>query len=232
MQEYKVRYYYLHKTNNRTKTKFFTLCYVDDELYCEEGPLFLEYNQNGKIREETWYKNGIKHREDGPASIDYDLDGNIDLIIWLKNGKRHREDGPAFIEYNRYSSLYFEYWYKNGLIHRDDGPAFTSYYWRTRTKETEKWYLNDKMTRLDNFAYIVYNPNGTVRYNWFHIGNISFSRLNNDLPKFIKFVGILKKIIWKYSEKKRKRIFEVLKDIKSNKINDINICILVSSFVY
>jgi antitoxin component YwqK of YwqJK toxin-antitoxin module len=58
------------------------------------------YN-NGQIRGEIWYLNGVKHTDDdAPAHISYYENGNVYIKIWYKNGKMHRDNyEPAFIVY-------------------------------------------------------------------------------------------------------------------------------------
>ncbi len=50
-------------------------------------PSFIQMALNLGINN-TWYKNGKRHRKDGPAVIWGD-----GSQFWYKNGKRHREDG-------------------------------------------------------------------------------------------------------------------------------------------
>jgi hypothetical protein len=58
--------------------------------------------------EQTWYKNGFKHRDgDKPAYINT-LPG-FAKQVWYKNGEKHREGDPAVIHENG-----SKYWYING----------------------------------------------------------------------------------------------------------------------
>ena len=78
-------------------------------LYREGGPAIIRYNEDGSIKCESWYINGVKHREDGPAIISYKTDGSIRHEEWYWCGLRHRHDyTKAASTYN--SSRYY-YWY-------------------------------------------------------------------------------------------------------------------------
>lgn len=51
-----------------SKTK---LWLKDGKLHRDDGPSFVEYYQNGKVKSKTWFINNKIHREDGPAVIKY-----------------------------------------------------------------------------------------------------------------------------------------------------------------
>ncbi len=55
---------------------------------------------------QSWYKDGKRHRDDGPAVIS--VNGGQ---YWYQNGKRHRDDGPAVIFADG-----LKQWYQNGVF--------------------------------------------------------------------------------------------------------------------
>jgi hypothetical protein len=104
MKEYK-----LYTTIGIIETDYYTDIskYV---LYREDGPAFIDYNEDGSIRYEVWYINRVLHREDGPASIEYRADGSIHYEAWRWCGMLHRHD------YTKAASIYadgscYYFWY-------------------------------------------------------------------------------------------------------------------------
>lgn len=73
-----------------------------------------EFYLNGKIKSETWYKNGKYHRENGPAYQLWYKNGQLWTEVWLKDGKVHRDDGPAYQIWHEDGQLKKELWYING----------------------------------------------------------------------------------------------------------------------
>ena len=63
-------------------------------------------------RTEEWRNNdGHLHREDGPATIRYNQDGNIKYEAYWQNGLCHRDGAPAEISYNPDGTTrHQEYW--------------------------------------------------------------------------------------------------------------------------
>jgi antitoxin component YwqK of YwqJK toxin-antitoxin module len=49
----------------------------DNEYHRENGPVYISYYENGKIKYERYFLNGNLHRENGPANISYYANGNI-----------------------------------------------------------------------------------------------------------------------------------------------------------
>ena len=130
----------------------------------DEESAYMKYSKRQveddyKLIEKKWYKNGEKHREDGPARIRYYENGNKDEEEWLKDNKTHREDGPAWILYDPNRNNMEERWYLDNKIHREDGPAKIKYYENGNKKE-EWWYKDDKRHREDGPAKIEYYENG------------------------------------------------------------------------
>ena len=138
----------------------------DGNLHKEDGPAYIECNDNGTVWREYWYFNGKLHREGRPAVIEYNDDGSISYEEWYLNGQQHREDGPAYVEYED-GSVSSEAWYLNGEKHREDFPAVISYY-EDGSVWYEMWYLNGDKHREDGPAKIWYNDDGSVyRESWY-----------------------------------------------------------------
>jgi len=98
----------------------------------------------------------LHSHNDKPAYIDYNNDGSIRYQVWYKEGKYHREDDkPAIIGYYNDGSICFQYWYKEGKYHReDDKPAYIHYY-NDGSISYQEWYLNNKeYTEEDYKAYL------------------------------------------------------------------------------
>jgi hypothetical protein len=78
-----------------------------------------------------------------PVHSRWNLKNQKDIEYRNKEGQLHRIFGPAYI-----SILYkVEAWYKDGLRHRVGGPAYTH-------KDTNIWFYEDKLHRLDGPAVI------------------------------------------------------------------------------
>jgi antitoxin component YwqK of YwqJK toxin-antitoxin module len=108
--------------------------------HCDDGPAYTSYYQNGDIRYEQWFLNGINHRISEPAIIMYN-NGIVVRETWFKNGFIHRIDGPAHIEHYEHGIIANMYWYIDGKLHRDDEPAVTIYD-ETGDVVSEKFYNN------------------------------------------------------------------------------------------
>lgn len=99
--------------------------YRDDEnvYHRKDGPAFIQYYWNDKIKTEKYYANGKIHREDGPAEINYYENGKIKGIKYYENGKPHREDGPAIIKYDSNGTVTEQKYYIDGKEHNISGEA-------------------------------------------------------------------------------------------------------------
>lgn len=113
--------------------------WVDNQLHRKDGPATIVYNIDGDRNVIRWYRHGKLHRRKGPAETFY-RDGKIWEETWYINGLKHRIDCPAYIKYgnikrwNRETKeqemvqediILHEEWYNEGVLHRLDGPAFT-----------------------------------------------------------------------------------------------------------
>ena len=79
--------------------------YWDGENWLEKesNNHFILFSLNGKL-----------HRSDGPAIINFNKDGSVFNDLYFKNGKLHREDDPAAIEYHNNGSILKQFFYYNG----------------------------------------------------------------------------------------------------------------------
>jgi antitoxin component YwqK of YwqJK toxin-antitoxin module len=87
---------------------------VNGEYHNENGPAYINYYENGKIRYQLWYINGNLHNENGPANIWYYKNGKIKSQLWCINGNNHNENGPAFIDYYANGQIKYQSWLING----------------------------------------------------------------------------------------------------------------------
>ena len=76
-------------------------------IYCYE---------NGKVGQEWYYLNGVKHRVDGPAYISYYMNGEMSMECYRLNGNSHKVDGPADIYYYESGKVKGEYYYLDGKV--------------------------------------------------------------------------------------------------------------------
>lgn len=169
--------------------------YADGELYREtkyqdedEENLVCNCHEIYKTYEDTWYKNGKKHRDDGPAYI-YRMRDWIkwfqgtnkytheeDIEEWYTHGELHRIDGPASIKRSCIEDIKSttEEWYIQGKLHREqssrgeDGPAYTSFD-SIGDKNTQKWYTHGELHRMDGPA-IVYSDDSCVKESYYRYG--------------------------------------------------------------
>ena len=77
-----------------------------------DEPARICYYRNGKVSSMAWFKNGKLYRSKNPAWINYDENGKPRNERWHTSGsgKIHRDDGPAFINYTNNK----EEWYEEG----------------------------------------------------------------------------------------------------------------------
>ena len=74
----------------------------------------IAYREDGTVKSETWYQDGVPHRDGAPASTYYDTDGNIQCEEWYQGGKHHRDDGPAVTSYYPDGSIARQEWWHHG----------------------------------------------------------------------------------------------------------------------
>ena len=57
----------------------------------------------------------------GPAKIEYNVNGKIYSEIWYKNGKNIEKMVIVLTKLNIMKNSKIEIWYNNGIIHKDNG---------------------------------------------------------------------------------------------------------------
>lgn len=86
--------------------------------HCDDGPAYIFYFDENKVKQEIWYKNGLVHREnDEPAIIEYYENGNIKQKQWYVDGNLHREKKPAYIDYDENQKIILEKYYDKGIYY-------------------------------------------------------------------------------------------------------------------
>lgn len=84
-------------------------------------PTKVTYYPCGKICNQKWIKNSLKHRDDdSPSVISYDTLCNISSKKWYKEGQLHRENDLPAIQKFFESKLFEEIWYNKGNIFRNN----------------------------------------------------------------------------------------------------------------
>jgi hypothetical protein len=94
-----------------------------DLLHREDGPAFIMYDEQDRVRGEVYQRHGLLHRDDGPAVINYFENGMAQTEQWFYEGREHREDGPAELTYDQLAALKGEsvvedeVWWTHGQLH-------------------------------------------------------------------------------------------------------------------
>ena len=60
--------------------------YLNGKYHREDGPAYKKWFYNSNIRIELWFKYGKRHRENGPAFIIYNQDGSVKESTYFING--------------------------------------------------------------------------------------------------------------------------------------------------
>lgn len=96
--------------------------YLNGKQESPHGTPNLTY-RNGRLAQETWYKEDMIHREGAPAMITYDYDSSgqrsIEKKIYFYEDKLHRTDGPAVFIYDGDKTVN-ELFYLNGLAYAEE----------------------------------------------------------------------------------------------------------------
>jgi len=161
------------------------------EIHRDDGPAWIEYFENGLIKREKYYVNGVLSRDGGlPAWLDYSYKGHLIEKICYLNGKitdglskvSYYEDGsvssefnyengelsstvgPAVIHYSADGNVSSSYWYLDGKLHREDGPAIVVYHSGTKITSEHHFFIdNYRSFDLNTGANIIkYDLNGNV----------------------------------------------------------------------
>lgn len=197
----------------------------------EDGPAVIHYGIEGNIDLEKWYKDNNLHRtDDKPAEICYYQKGNIRYERWYEDNKIHRvDDKPAVINYDLDGDISIVKWYKDNKIHREDDKPAVIEYFSNGNVSCKKWYKDDKLHRSNGEpAVIYYDPGNNKKY------KVSYFVFDKEIleNKYFEILYLLKKPFIKYRLKKRKELFQTLKQTQLNIINGPDISKLVSTFVY
>jgi antitoxin component YwqK of YwqJK toxin-antitoxin module len=80
---------------------------------------------------------GLFHRDDGPAYISYYPDGRIRYCAFLVNGQSQRSDGPAEIWYNEDGTIIYEKFWISGFLLGEGKEGFWEL-WNTLSEESRK----------------------------------------------------------------------------------------------
>lgn len=105
-KKYEVKSPFLTTTNTRfiKEAHFFACGFHRDESI---GPAYIEYNKNGNVLSEVYYKQGEIYRHNGPSIMKYYDDGIIKSEEYYRTNKYFREDDtkPVMIEYYRNGNI-------------------------------------------------------------------------------------------------------------------------------
>jgi hypothetical protein len=186
----------------------------------------VEYDNNGLVKSETWYKNGVLHRDDdSPAHIEY-INEAIFITMYYQEGKLHREslepEGtgylPSCIKFFHYPDVKMsELWFKNGLHHRESSndfhlPAQVEYF-ENGSIHSETYFINGKKNReegkldpgsnksapgTDKPTHITYNIEGMPYiFDWY---KDDIRHREGDKPAHIKLFdnGVVEDEAWYY----------------------------------
>jgi hypothetical protein len=85
-----------------------------------EGPALVRHFPDGST-EESYYKDGVKHRADGPAYVRRFASGTIQEEYY-REGKLHRDEGPALVWYDP-DGWTQELYYHNGAFIKQERLA-------------------------------------------------------------------------------------------------------------
>lgn len=104
----------------------------------------LKYHDNGYPREETYWRDGKRHRIEGPALTEWFDNNSVAGISYYKEGQCHRDGGlPARQIFDKERSPLSMEFYVEGKLHREDGPAVlygeASYDFRRGRKGRFSW---------------------------------------------------------------------------------------------
>ena len=81
------------------------------ELKCEQT-----WHENGQVRSETYYLNGMRHNENGPAFRSWHDNGQLKYEFYYLNGNLHNPNGPALREWRENGQLEDESYLLNGKL--------------------------------------------------------------------------------------------------------------------
>ena len=132
---------------------------MTDRIY---DPAFTIYNKDGSKLAEAYFKNGVPYRTYGPSGTIYHKNGKPKLKTWRNDGKmdkiiyfdesgyEHHDTKAAKMVFYKNGKLKTESFKKNGIIHRVDDPAFIEYDPDGKVKN-ESYYVNGRL--IKNLEY-------------------------------------------------------------------------------
>lgn len=233
----------LTKDNYFFRTNGWWFYYDKTTTYNESGelhsyndkPALVFRNSKGRVYREEWYYNGLPHREgDKPAVAVWYCDTvkiSLHTLEWHTHGKLHRgkcsitgEQYPATLSHTRYGKVFLTEYYIDGKLHRENNYA----YMYITPNRTEYKHLIDGL---------VHNLNGPAKYCKLRdimtedINYYIFGRAYN-YKKYIKQKFIYNVIINRIRKLRRKILNKTLKTTTVNIVNGPDICNLISTYVY
>lgn len=220
-------------------------CWIknDKEHNEEDLPSSITYYKNGKKKYVRWKQNSLLHRDnDLPALLEYDNQGNLERESWFKNNRLHRDnDLPAEIIYFKNGNIHQLFWYKNGLKHRDNFlPAFIMFNYEGKIKYKYSCIngLRCSFKLFEDYTPIpsltAFDSDGNIEYLTFDLMDYNCGQKVHKISSdnIIKIVFLFKRYINKFKTKKRNKILSSIYNTKINLFNGIDICNLISAFIY
>jgi hypothetical protein len=133
------------------------------------------------------------------------------------------------VEYYDNGNKRIEKWLKDGKLHREDGYAFIQYE-RAGAKNKVLFYIYGQKINIPRYRII--DALKKIPREAIIVPNIVImaEQLSNNL--YIKILYMFRRAITKYKIKKRKQLFEVLKETELNITNGPDICNLLTTFIY
>ena len=126
------------------------------ELWNVAGPVDVKYDfHNGKIRGETWFKHGKRHRDrKKPCELKWFASGALSGLSYYRHGQLHRGNSlPAHVRFWDSGQPKRIEWWVDGRLHRDNGPALTAFD-SAGTPIRSEWYKHDAEHRLEGPAVV------------------------------------------------------------------------------
>lgn len=164
----------------------------------EASPCWIEYYENGNVKEKRWYKNGLLGKEekfwdDKPDLIQYYENGNEKRVEYHENGILCRDCAPSVIEYYENGQKKMEEnHYRNKEGSTEHKHMVTEFYSKNNyefndKKKSQRWFVDGKVTNNEEDvpASVEYYENGNVKNEaWYKEGKL---HRNGNHPAFIEY---------------------------------------------